>query len=252
MPSESYQQFQGYSVFERRPLDEETTSRLLGVTTSTIAGVLAKQGYHGLFMPGINRVAGSEPMIGLATTLRLLPARPDGNFAYEDNARNPQRVAVEGVRPGDVVVVDARGSKRSGVLGDILCTRMALLGAAGIVTDGGMRDTHLLGSVGVPIYCSITHGAASPVEHTSADVNLPVSCGGARVNPGDVIVGDADGVIVIPRHLAEQIAIDAAEQELRETWSLEQVQNGGSTVEYYPPDETRQAEYERWKASRPT
>lgn len=251
MPSESYQQFQGYSVFERRPLDEETTERLRGVTTSTIAGVLAKHGYHGLFMPGVARVAGDGHMIGMATTLRLLPARPDGDFAPADNARNPQRVAVEGVRPGDVVVVDARGSTRSGVLGDILCTRMAVLGAAGIVTDGGMRDTHLLDSVGVPIYCTSTHGAASPVEHTCADVNLPVTCGGARVNPGDIIVGDADGVIVIPRHLAEQVAIDAAEQELKETWVLEQVQNGGSTLEYYPPDETRQAEYERWKASRP-
>jgi regulator of RNase E activity RraA len=249
MPSESYQQFQGYSVFERRPLDEETVACLRTVTTSTLAGVLAKHGYHGLFMPGVSRVAGDGMMIGLASTLRLLPARPDGDFAPADNARNPQRVAVEGIQPGDVLVVDARGSTRSGVLGDILCTRMAVLGAAGIVTDGGMRDTHLLEPVGVPIYCAATHGAASPVEHTCADVNLPVSCGGARVNPGDVIVGDADGVIVIPRHVAEQVARDAAEQELKETWVLEQIRNGGSSLEFYPPDAAHQEEYERWKAA---
>lgn len=250
MSGEYYHQFRPYGDFERRLLDDATTEALRATTTSTIAGVLARHGYHGLFMPGIARVAGRGQMIGPALTLRLLPARPDGEFASSDNANNPQRVAVEGVRPGDVIVVDARGSTRSGVLGDILSTRMAVLGAAGIVTDGGMRDTHLLEPVGVPIYCAATHGAASPVEHTYADVNLPVSCAGARVNPGDIIVGDADGVIVIPRHLAEQVASEAAEQELKESWVLERVRGGASTIDHYPPDATRQAEYEAWKKSR--
>lgn len=249
MPSETYPQFQAYGTYERRPLDDETAERLRAVTTSTLAGVLAKKGYNGLFLPRVSRVAGVGHMIGLALTLRLLPARPDGNIPPEDNAINPQRVAVEGVRPGDVLVVDARNNTGSGVLGDVLATRVAVLGASGIVTDGGMRDVAQLGPVGIPIYCATTHGAASPVMHTYADVNLPVQCGGARVNPGDVIVGDADGVIVIPRQLAEEVARDAAEQEEMESWILERVRDGASSINHYPPDEQRMAEYRDWKAS---
>lgn len=249
MSGESYSQFQAYGAFERRPLDEETAARLRAVTTSTLAGVLAKKGYNGLFMPGVARVAGVGHMIGLALTLRLLPARPDSNIAATDNAINPQRVAVEGVRPGDVLVVDARNNTGSGVLGDVLATRVSVLGAVGIVTDGGMRDVAQLEPVGIPIYCATTHGAASPVMHTYADVNLPVQCAGARVNPGDVIVGDADGVIVIPRQLAEEVAHDAAEQEEMEAWVLEQIRNGASSINHYPPDEQRMAEYRRWKTS---
>jgi regulator of RNase E activity RraA len=250
MTTGRYEQFQAYDTFERRPLDDTTTDRLRSVTTSTLAGVLAKKGYYGLFLPRIERVAGHGTMVGLARTLRLLPARPDGDIAPADNAINPQRVAVEGVQPGDVLVVDARNNTNSGVLGDVLATRVAVLGAAGIVTDGGMRDTAQLGPVGIPIYCAITHGAASPVMHTYADVNLPVSCAGARVNPGDVIVGDADGVVIIPRQIAEDVASAAAEQEEMESWILEQVQNGASSIDHYPPDEARMDAYKQWKATR--
>lgn len=249
MAGDTYQQFQAYGVYERRTLDDDTSQRLRTVTTSTLAGVLAKRGFHGLFMPGIARIAGEQPMVGLAMTLRLLPARPDADFASADNARNPQRVAVEGVRPGDVLIIDARGNTQSGVLGDVLASRVALLGAAGIVTDGGMRDVAQLHQVGIPIYSAATHGAASPVMHTYADVNLPVSCAGVRINPGDVIVGDADGVIVIPRHLAEEVALSAYEQEEMENWVLERVREGASSIDYYPPDEQRMAEYRAWKAA---
>jgi regulator of RNase E activity RraA len=251
MAGERFEQFQAYDTFERLPLDEETTRRLAAVTTSTLAGVLAKKGYHGLFMPGVARVAGSEPMVGLALTLRLLPARPDGDFASSDNHRNPQRIAVEGVRSGDVVVVDARNNTGSGVLGDVLASRIANLGAAGIVTDGGMRDVAQLEPVGIPIYCAATHGAASPVMHTYADVNLPVSCAGARVNPGDVVVGDADGAVVIPRHLAEDVARDAFEQEEMEAWVLDRIRSGESSLDHYPPNEERMAEYRAWKVDQP-
>lgn len=248
MTTERYEPYQAYDAFERRPLDAESEQRLKRVTTSTLAAVLAKKGYADLFMPGLARVAGTQPMVGLALTLRLLPDRPDGAIGPEDNARNPQRVAVEGVRTGDIVVVDARNDNRSGVLGDVLATRMATLGCAGIVTDGSMRDVAQLESVGLPMYCAGTHGAASPSLHSYADVNLPVSCAGARINPGDVIVGDADGVVVIPRHLAEEVARDAAEQEDMENWVLSRIKEGASSVDYYPPNAERRAEYEAWKA----
>jgi 5-oxopent-3-ene-1,2,5-tricarboxylate decarboxylase/2-hydroxyhepta-2,4-diene-1,7-dioate isomerase len=248
MADEHFMQYQGYEVYHRQPLSEQTRSQLKAVTTSTLAGVLAKKGYHGLFLSGVHRVAGNEPMIGLALTLRLLPARPDCDFAPSQNAVNPQRVAVEGVFSGDVLVVDARGSHLSGVLGDVLATRVAVLGGAGILTDGGMRDVAQLGPVGIPIYCALTHGAASPVAHTYADVNLPVSCAGARVNPGDVIVGDADGAVVIPRQIAEDVAQSAFDQEQMESWVLQRIQQGASSVDYYPPDEVRMDEYRAWKA----
>lgn len=250
MSQEPYQQFQAYGTYERQPLDAETDARLKAVTTSTLAGVLASKGYNGLFLPAVNRVAGEGHMVGLARTLRLLPARPDGHIPDTENARNPQRVAIEGVQPGDVLVIDARGNTFSGVLGDVLATRLAVRGSAGIVTDGGMRDVAQLEPIGLPIYCAATHGAASPSMHTYADVNLPVACAGARVNPGDVIVGDADGVIVIPRHLAEEVAREAADKEEMETWILQQIQAGGSSTEYYPPNEERMAEYRAWKAAR--
>ncbi|CAN5679011.1 ribonuclease activity regulator RraA [soil metagenome] len=248
MTTERYEPFQAYQTFERRPLDTECEQRLKGVTTSTLAAVLAKKGYADLFMPGLARVAGTQPMVGLALTLRLLPDRPDGAIGPEDNARNPQRVAVEGVRPGDIVVVDARNDARSGVIGDVLATRMMVLDSAGIVTDGAIRDVAQLESVSLPIYCAGTHGAASPSLHSYADVNLPVSCAGARINPGDVIVGDADGAVVIPRQLAEEVARDAKEQEDMENWVLSRIKEGAGSVDYYPPNAARRAEYEAWKA----
>lgn len=250
MASQNYQPFHAYDAYERRPLDADTEARLKRVSTSTLAGVLSKKGYEGLFMPGVQRVAGSERMVGLALTLRLLPARPDGVIGNAENARNPQRVAIEGVQSGDVLVIDARGNPRSGVLGDVLATRVTVLGGSGIVTDGGMRDVAQLQPVGIPIYCAATHGAASPSEHSYADVNLPVSCAGARVNPGDVMVGDEDGAVVIPRQLAEEVARDAAEQEDMESWVLERIKGGASSIDHYPPDETRMAEYRDWRASR--
>lgn len=250
MPTERYDFFQVYEPFERRPLDTETKARLKRVTTSTIAGILMKKGYTGLFLPGLTRLAGAEHMVGLARTLRLLPARPDGEISSADIVRNPQRVAIEGVRPGDVLVVAARNNTMSGVLGDVLVTRLTKLGCAGVVTDGGMRDGEQLGAVGTPVYCAITHGAASPEAHSYVDVNLPVACAGARINPGDVIVGDADGAVVIPRPMAEEVAAAAAEQEDMETWILARINEGGSSVEFYPPNDERRAEYEAWKATR--
>lgn len=250
MANERYEPYQAYSTYERRPLDLESEQRLKRVTTSTLAAVLDKQGYRDLFMPGVHRVAGSQTMVGLALTLRLLPDRPDGAIGSEDNARNPQRVAIEGVRQGDVLVIDARNDPGSGVLGDVLATRLIRLGGVGIVTDGSMRDVAQLEPVGLPVFCSGTHGAASPSLHSYADVNLPVSCAGARINPGDVIVADADGVVVIPRHLAEDVARDAAEQEDMENWVLSRIQEGASSIDYYPPNTERRAEYEAWKAGR--
>ncbi len=248
MTTQRYEPYQSYPVYERRQLDPETEGRLRRVTTSTLAAVLAKKGYPNLFLPGVARVAGSAPMIGLALTLRLLPARPDGAIGPEDNALNPQRVAIEGVQPGDIVAIDARNDTGSGVLGDVLATRVAVLGGAGVITDGSMRDVAQLDAVGLPIYCAGTHGAASPSLHTYADVNLPVSLAGARVNPGDVIVGDADGAVVIPRHLAEDVARDAAEQEEMENWVLQRIQEGASSIDHYPPNAERRAEYDAWKA----
>jgi regulator of RNase E activity RraA len=168
----------------------------------------------------------------------------EGRF---DNLTNPQRIAVESVGPGDVLVMDARGEIRAGTIGNILVTRMKHRGAAGLVTDGAFRDAAGIAATGLPAYCRGTHAATNVTLHHPVDLQLPIACGGVAVFPGDAIVGDGDGVIVIPRHLTEEAARRAVEQERRERFILSKVQAGAGIVGVYPPDETTLAEFERWK-----
>jgi regulator of RNase E activity RraA len=202
-------------------------------------------------MTNVHPLQPGTRLVGQAFTLRYIPMREDmdgdaldGRF---DNLTNPQRIAVERVGPGDVLVMDARGEIRAGTIGNILVTRMKHRGAAGLVTDGAFRDAAGITATGLPAYCRGTHGATNVTLHHPADLQLPIACGGVAVFPGDAIVGDGDGVIVIPRHLAEEAAGRAVEQERRERFILAKVQQGAGIVGVYPPDEATLAEFERWK-----
>jgi regulator of RNase E activity RraA len=238
------------SPSERLP--ENVAAHLARVSTATLTSVLLKLGLRSTFITDVHPLVPGTRLVGQAYTLRYIPMREDldadaldGRF---DNLTNPQRIAVEHVGPGDVLVMDARGEIRAGTIGNILVTRIKHRGAAGLVTDGAFRDAAGIAAVGLPAYHRGTHAATNVTLHHPVDVQLPVACGGVSVYPGDALVGDGDGVIVIPRHLAEEAAARAIEQERREQFILSKVQAGASIIGVYPPNQETLDEFTHWKA----
>jgi len=187
-------------------------------------------------------------LVGQAFTLRYIPMRedlePTGEF---DNLTNKQRLAVESVGPGDVLVIDARGDTRAGVLGSILAARLRARGAAGIVTDGAFRDTPEICDLGIPAYARAQNANLSISVHHPAEIGVPIGCGGVAVLPGDVIVGDGEGVIVVPRSIADEVARVANEQEQLEAFIFRMIAAGSSIRSVYPPDQATIAEYEAYR-----
>ena len=235
-------------------LPEHVSEQLRHVSTATLTSVLLKLGLRNTFMTDVHPIHPGTRMVGKAYTLRYIPMREDldgdaleGRF---DNQTNPQRIAVEHVGVGDVLVMDARGEIRAGTIGNILVTRIRHRGAEGLVTDGAFRDAAGIQAVGIPAYCRSTHAATNVTLHHPVDLQVPVACGGVSVYPGDALVGDSDGVIVVPRHLAEEAAARAVEQERREHFILSKVQGGSSIIGVYPPNAETLAEYERTKSRR--
>jgi regulator of RNase E activity RraA len=226
-------------------LSTNAEQALLQVSTATLTTMLLRRGFRTTFLVGIAPLRPDLRMVGYAYTLRYIPMREDLTLGNVDNTRNEQRLAIEDVGSGDVLVMDARGDLDAGTIGDILATRLLVRGAAGVVTDGAIRDTPAFLSIDLPAYCAGAHAAPSPVRHYPADRNLPIGCAGVLVMPGDVVVGDAEGVVVIPRHVAEEVALAAWEYEQLETFALEKVRSGASIVGTYPPSEATKAEFER-------
>ena len=232
-------------------LTPEAIAKLRRVSAATITSQLLRRGFRNTFIQGLRPTRPDLRLVGYAFTLRYVPTREDVGFhvAY-DNETNVQRLAVEAVEPGDVLVIDARGELGAASLGDILATRIAKRGAAGVVTDGCLRDTPGFAEIELPAYFRAPHASASSILHHHVEMNVPIGCGGVLVLPGDVIVGDAEGVVVIPAQLAEEVAHDALEQELAEEFVLERVRQGESIRGLYPLGEERRAEYEAWRRER--
>ena len=226
----------------------ETLALLRTVSTATLSSQLHRRGYKQLFMQGVLPLRPDLRLAGQAFTLRYIPAREDLERTGEfNNLTNKQRIAVESVGPDDVLVIDARGDTRAGTLGNILATRIARRGAAGIVTDGAFRDSPAIRAIDLPTYAGGAHPNMSFTVHHPIDINVPIACGGVAVLPGDVIVGDAEAVIVIPSAIAEDVARDAYAQERREAFILAKVAGGSSIVGVYPPDEQTLREYDAWR-----
>jgi regulator of RNase E activity RraA len=233
-----------------RPIEltPEALDKLSRASTATVTTQLLRRGYRSTFIQGLRPTRPDLRLVGYAFTLRYVPAREDVAFnATFDNQTDVQRLAIESVGPGDVLVIDGRSSLGAATLGDILATRAASRGAAGIVTDGCLRDSPGFTDIGLPVYFRAPHASVRSIAHHPVDMNLPIGCGGVLVVPGDVIVGDAEGVAVIPAALAEEVAHDAWEQELVETWALERVRAGEELEGVYPIDEARKAEYAEWR-----
>ncbi len=236
------------TMSEPLPLPPEVLDRLRYPSTATLTSVLAKRGLFNTFLVGVRPLVTGRRLVGPAFTLRYIPAREDlDHTGTVDNRTDPQRVAIESVGPGEVLVIDARGDVRAGTLGAILATRLKVRGAAGVVTDGAFRDSPAIAASGLVAYARAAHAAANKTIHHPTDFQRPIACGGVAVYPGDVIVGDDEGVVVVPRHLAPAVAEEAVAQERREEFLLEKVRTGASIVGVYPPDETTLAEYEAWQ-----
>lgn len=241
----------GEVVYEPISISPRVLEALHLPSTATLTAVLAKHGLHHTFLQGVRSLRPGTRLVGEAFTLRYIPAREDlDHTGTVDNLTDPQRVAIEQVGPGQVLVIDARGDVRAGTLGAILATRLLMRGAAGVVSDGSFRDTPEIAASGLPAFARGAHGAANKTIHHPTDFQLPVACGGVAVYPGDIVVGDDEGVVVIPRHLAAQVAEAAVAQEQREEFILTKVQAGASIVGVYPPDEATLREYEEWRARR--
>ena len=227
-------------------LDAAIRIALESISTATVTTQLLDRGLRAAFLNGPRPLhPGTTRMVGPAHTLRYIPAREDIDvlsvFADYDH---PQRRAIEQTAPGSVLVMDARGNSVAASLGHILATRLRVRGAAGLVTDGSVRDLAGFEALDLPTFAAGASPTTNLAAHHAVDLQVPIGCGEVAIYPGDVMVGDRDGVVCIPRHLAASIARDGVEQERLEEFVLERIEQGRPLRGTYPPDTTTRAEYD--------
>ncbi|CAM3907615.1 fumarylacetoacetate hydrolase family protein [Kibdelosporangium persicum] len=230
-------------------LNASLRERIESVGVATLSAQLRKRGYNAVSIDGLTSTRPGVRLTGRARTLRYLPYRED-LFREHGSGYNAQKLVIDALGPGDVLVMEARGERGTGTVGDILALRAQVQGAAGIVTDGGVRDLAAVSSLDIPVYHTGAHPAVLGRRHVPWDIDIAISCGGAAVCPGDVIVGDDDGVLVIPPHLIEEVVGAAIEQERQETFIAEQVAAGERVEGLYPMDEYWRGRYAEWLAKR--
>ncbi|TAN34693.1 ribonuclease activity regulator RraA [bacterium] len=225
---------------------------LLGeVSTATISTQLFKRGLRNAFLQGLYPLnPGCARFVGEAFTLRSIPSREDLDVlaVYEDYD-HPQRRAVESVESGQVLVVDSRSDVRAASAGQILLTRLLKRGAVAFVTDGSLRDSGEIRKMEFPAFVAGVAATTNLARHHVVDMQVPISCAGVAIYPGDILVGDEEGVICVPRHLAPEIAQPAAEQERMERFILGKIAAGAPLRGVYPPDSQTRGEYELWSRS---
>ncbi|UOE44365.1 fumarylacetoacetate hydrolase family protein [Agromyces larvae] len=228
----------------RFELTDDLRAQLSSVAVATLSVALRKRGYHDVFIEGVHANLPGARIVGRARTLRFIPARPD-LFQSHGGGYNAQKRAFDSVGPGEVLVVDARGERGTGTVGDVLALRAKVRGAAGIVTDGGVRDFDAVAEIGIPVFSQGPHPSVLGRRHVPWETDVTIACGGAAVQPGDVIVGDGDGVIVIPPHLVAEVAAEAAEQDAADAWVAERVAEGEAVDGLFPMNAEWRARYER-------
>jgi len=222
-------------------LNPETRAKLMKVSTATLCTALFKRGLRNQFIQDVRPLNAKLPnMVGEAFTLRYIPAREDLNpITVFQDPNHPQRAAVEQCPPGAVMVFDSRKNARAASAGSILVTRLKVRGVAGVVTDGGFRDSPELAEMDFPVYHQRPSAPTNLTLHQALDINVPIGCGDAPVFPGDVIVGDREGVVVLPAHLADELADEATEMTAFEDFVQEQVEGGRSIIGLYPATQSQ-------------
>jgi regulator of RNase E activity RraA len=233
--------------------DNEIIARLKRCGTATLSTILTKRGLNRVFMYGVAPLPGSKPrMVGRAFTMRSVAMREDK--LAEDKAQDPrvnlQRRATEECGVGEVLVIDCRGDAAGASGGMMLFERMRLRGCAGVVSDGGVRDAWEIAESGFPVYAKAVCPPNSTLAHRFIELNVPISCGGAAVYPGDFIAGDPDGVIVIPQEMAEEVSQQALAYEEQEEFILRRLRAGHPIYGTYPLEGEGLAEYEGERAAR--
>jgi len=233
-------------------IDAQTREKLMSVSTATLTTAMFKRGLRNIFIQTAQRLSPGENMVGPAYTLRYIPAREDldglDSFADRENA---QRKGVEECPAGAVFVIDSREDATAASAGCILAARLQARGCNGIVTDGGFRDTPEIAALDMPAYHSRPSAPTNLTKHHAVAVNDPIACGGVSVFPGDIMVGDNEGVVCLPAHLADEIAEEAVEMTVFEDFVMEKVQEGASTFGLYPPtDPATKDLYDAWRLAK--
>jgi regulator of RNase E activity RraA len=234
-------------------LNPATKRTLHEVSTATVTTQLLSRGLRNAFLHGVSALRpGQAKLIGPAFTLRYIPAREDVDvlsvFADYDH---PQRRAVETVPAGSVLVMDCRRQTRAASFGDILATRLQVRGAAGVVTDGALRDSGAISELTLPVYCAAASPTTNLAQHHAVDLQVPIGCAEVAIYPGDIIFGDQDGVVCIPAELVDEVAADALEQEHVERFVLSKVAGGAPLRGTYPPDAGTRVQYQEWAVLNP-
>jgi len=231
------------------PFDEAIRAKLMTVSTATLTTALLKRGLRNTFISGIGLINPAAPrMVGPAYTLRYIPAREDiDNVGVFADRRHPQRRAVEECPAGNVLVIDSRKDSKAASAGGILVTRLYKRGVAGVVTDGGFRDTPDIAALPFATYHAAPSAPTNLIRHHAVEINAPIGCGDVPVYPGDIVVGDGEGVVVIPLAMAREVAEEAFEQTVFEDFVQEQVLAGRSIFGIYPPDNEALAEFATWR-----
>ena len=231
-------------------LTDATRNKLKTVSTATVATALFKRGFRIQMIQDVHPIGPNQPvLVGEAFTLRYMPAREDLNpiTVFQDRA-HPQRKAVEECPPGAVFVIDSRKDPRAASAGGILVSRLMKRGVAGVVTDGGFRDSYEIAKMTIPAYHVRPSAPTNLTLHMAIDINVPIGCGDAPVFPGDVCVGDGEGVIVVPANIADEIADEAVEMTAFEDFVQEKVMEGRSILGLYPATEERtRTDFAAWR-----
>ena len=235
-------------------LKTETRDRLMTVSTATLCTALFKRGLRNQFIQDVRPLNPNLPnnMVGEAFTLRYIPAREDLNpiTVFQDR-KHPQRVAVEQCPEGAVMVFDSRKDARAASAGSILISRLMVRGCAGVVTDGGFRDSPEIAAMPFPAYHNRPSAPTNLTLHQALDINVPIGCGDVAVFPGDIMVGDREGVFVIPAHLADEVADEAVEMTAFEHFVTEEVMKGRSIIGLYPAtDPQAKEQFAAWREAK--
>jgi regulator of RNase E activity RraA len=229
----------------------ETLDRLRQISTPTLTTQLFKLGFRNRFLHGVRPLCTDARMVGEAVTVRFAPSREDlATYEVLGDPGYPQRKAIEHIQPGQVLVMDCRRVAEAASAGDILVSRLKVRGAAGLVLDGGIRDYASVTAFGFPVYALGPSAPAHVVRHLAVDMDVPIGCAEVLVMPGDIMVGDGEGVVCIPRAVADAVAVDGLEQEHLEAFILEKVRSGAPLPGTYPPNDATRAEYQAWRRRR--